>query len=64
MFNLSNDSNDGHYNFRKELTYELVLPLVNWCAGLSGLRARKKKAMKLIGALVNLESGRPLAMRD
>ena len=63
MFEFIRDSNDNHYNFRKELAYELVLPLVSRRSGLSGLRASTKEARRLIGVHVNLESDRPLAVR-
>ena len=55
MFNFISYSNDSHYNFRKELAYELVLPLVSQRSGLSGLRASSKEARRLIGVYVNME---------
>jgi hypothetical protein len=44
-----NDSSDDHYTFKKELAYEMALPLVRKRAQLQSLRSGVATAMKMMG---------------
>ena len=49
MQKMMNNNQESHYSFKKELSYELVMPLVHRRAQIRGLRSSVKEAMKLVG---------------
>ena len=60
MFSFIDNSNGCHDIFKRELVYELVLPVVNRYSRLNGVQVHMKKAIKLSGIHVKMELDLPL----